>query len=71
MPLPASPVLQELDGLVRTSSDFSEQLYNVLSRRDYLNCEKNLDDGDVMWLVDYLDRVCCHAAFPYSPLRQA
>ena len=70
MSLPVSPVLQELHGLDGSSPDFSDQLNNLLCREDYLSCEKDIDDNDVMWLVDYLDTVCSRTTVPCSPLKQ-
>ena len=57
---PCTPALQELDCLYRSSPDFNNQLYNALCRREYIQCTKNLEHDDLMWLTNYLDEVRCH-----------
>jgi tRNA (Thr-GGU) A37 N-methylase len=71
MPSPNSPVLQQLDRLDGSSSEFHDQLCNVLYGREYVQCVQNLEGDDVVWLIDYLDKVRHHAAFPRPLLRPA
>lgn len=52
-----SPILQRLDCLNVTSSDFGDQLYDVLRGQEYMECVLGLDRNDIVWLVDYLDNV--------------
>ena len=54
---PSSPALQQLHRLDKSSSDFQDQLWNVLHGKEYIQCERNLQGEDLVWLVDYLDKV--------------
>lgn len=71
MPLPSSPALQQLRRLDRSSSDFHDQLSNVLYGEEYQQCVRNLQGDESVWLVDYLDKVCCRAPFPVLRSRPA
>ena len=71
MPSPTSPTLRQLHRLNKSSSDFTDQLYDILCGPEYVKCEKTLGNDDAVWLVDYLDNVRCRIAFPCSSLRQA
>ena len=64
MPPPDSLVLQQLDRLDGSSPEFRDQLCNILYGKEYVQCTRDLQDDDLMWLVDYLDRVCRHVALP-------
>ena len=64
MPPPNSLVLQQLDRFDRSSSEFHDQLCNVLYGREYKLCVQSLQHEDLVWLIDYLDKVRRHAAFP-------
>jgi len=66
---PDPSVLQKLHCLDRSSPGFNGQLSDMLYGEDYQRCVPNLRDGDLVWLVDYLDKVCYHGTFPYSPLK--
>jgi len=66
---PNPPALQKLDRLDRSSPEFHGQLSNVLYGEEYQRCVPNLQDDGLVWLVDYLDKVCHHIAFPHSPLK--
>lgn len=63
------PVLQRLHGLDKSSSGFHDQLNHILYGREYQQCLQNLHNNDLMWLVDYLDKVPCHTAPLQSPLK--
>jgi len=67
MASPSHPVLQRLDGLKRSSSDFHDQLSNVLYAEEYKQYVSDLRGDDLVWLVDYLDEVRCRLALPHSP----
>ena len=69
MPPPGLPVLQRLYHLDRSSSGFHDQLSNILYGEEYQKCVPNLQGNDLVWLVDYLDRVSRHVAFPHSMFR--
>jgi len=60
MDLPTDPVLQQIHRLDRSSQEFLSQLNIALHRREYHQSTQELNAGDLMWLVDYLDDVCCH-----------
>ena len=57
MSSPASPALQQLQRLNRSSSDFEDQLNDVLYGEEYRQCVQYLQGDDLVWLVDYLDKV--------------
>ena len=69
MSSPGSPALQQLYHLDRSSSDFHDRLCNVFYGSEYSQCVPNLEGDDLVWLVDYLDKVCCRVTFP-RPLLQ-
>ena len=69
MALPGSLVLQRLHRLNRSSFDFHDQLDNVLHGEEYAQYEKNLEGDDLMWLIDYLDKVVLHVAPPHALLK--
>jgi hypothetical protein len=71
MPFPGSPALRQLDRLNRSSPDFHDQLCDIVYGADYQQCMPNLQDNELVWLVDYLDRVRRRVALPYSPLMPA
>ena len=64
MPSPGSPVLQYLRRLDRSISDFQDRLSNALYAEEYVQCVPNLRGDDLMWLVDYLDKVPRYFAVP-------
>ena len=66
---PSSPPLQQLDRLDKSSPDFHDQLCSVLYGQDYVQCERDLGEGDLIWLIEYLDKVRRHVAVPHSPLK--
>jgi hypothetical protein len=71
MSSPSPPALQQLHRLDRSSSGFHDQLSNVLYGEEYTQCVPNLQDDDLTWLVDYLDKVRRRVALPHSPLKPA
>ena len=66
MSSPGSPALQQLYHLDRSSSDFHDRLCNVFYGSEYSQCVPNLEGDDLVWLVDYLDKVCRRVTFPFS-----
>jgi len=71
MSSPSLPVLQQLLRLDSSSSDFQDQLSNLLHGGEYRQCVPELQDDDVAWLVDYLDKVRCHVVIPHFPPKQS
>jgi hypothetical protein len=69
MSLPSLQVLQQLDRLNRSLSEFHDQLCNILYGEVYTQCVRNLRGDDLVWLVDYLEKVCLHATLPHLPLK--
>ena len=68
--LPSSPGLQNLQNLDAASPDFQNQLVNLLNDGEYVRCIPDLGKPDLMWLVDYLDKVR-HLVTPALPFAQA
>ena len=82
MPPPGPPALQLLHQLDSSSSQFPDELCNILYGEEYLKCvygeerreerrKPILQDDDLMWLVDYLDTVRRHIPLPHFPLTPA
>ena len=67
---PNYPALQQLYHLDQSSIDFHNQLRNVLYGEEYTQCAPNLQGKDLVWIVDYLDKVRRRVLFPCSPLSQ-
>ena len=57
--LPSYPVLQKLNNLDKSSSEFHVRLNDVLYAEEYIQCVTNIRDDDLAWLVDFLDNVSC------------
>ena len=60
--------LRRLDG---SSLEFHDQLSHVLYGEEYKKWVSSIDGDDLVWLVDYLDKVCCHVAVPDPCLTQS
>jgi tRNA (Thr-GGU) A37 N-methylase len=71
MPSPSLPALQKLRGLDRSSPNFHDQFNNVLYGEDYKQCVPNLDGGDLVWLLGYLDEVRRSLTLLRPPLKPA
>jgi hypothetical protein len=71
MPSPNSPVLQRLDRLNRSLSGFRDQLRSLLYGEEYKRCVPSLEGDDLVWLIDYLDKVRRRVALSRSPLETA
>ena len=64
-------LLQQLHHLDRSSSEFHDQLSNILYGEEYERHVADLDNDDLVSLVDYLDKVrCCVALSPRFRLSQ-
>lgn len=57
MALPGSPALLKLHLLDGSSPDFDDQVCNVLYGEGYARCVPDLREDDLVWLINYLDRV--------------
>jgi len=58
------PALRQLRRLDRSSSEFYNQVCDVLYKEDYQNCVPNLQGDDSAWLVEYLNEVRHHISLP-------
>lgn len=70
MSSPAPPALRQLRHLDRSSSEFHAQVYNILLEEEYQKCVLNLQGNDLVWLIDFLDKVRGHVAFLRSRLKR-
>ena len=70
MSSPSSPALQQLHHLDRALPNFHDQLCNILYGEEYIQCAPNLQGEDLVWIVDYLDKVRRRVLLPRSPLSQ-
>jgi len=57
------PFLQQLHCLSRFSPGFHDQLTEVLHGKKFQKHAPNLQGDDLVWLIDYLDKVCHHMVF--------
>ena len=60
--------LQDLGRLDRSSSEFGDELNNILCGAEYHECVPNLQGDDLVSVVDYLDMVCRCIVLTLSPL---
>jgi len=67
----ASSALQKLYRLDTSLPDFEDQLFKVLYGNEYARCAPNLGGDDLIWLIDYLDKVGNRVSFSRSPLKEA
>ena len=68
---PSSPALRRLHRLDRSSSEFHDHLCDALSEKEYVQCIPDLECGDLIWLVDYIDEVRGHIALLHFALKSA
>lgn len=54
---PIDAVLQHICRLDRSSPDFGDELDKILHGEEYEGCRRDLEKGDLMWFIDYLDKV--------------
>ena len=69
MSLPGPPALQQLHHLDRSSSKFHDNLCSVFYGEEFQKCMQNLQGNDLVWLVEYLDKVRRHVALLCPPLK--
>ena len=69
MSSPSLPALRQLDRLDKFSSKFDDRLSNALYGDEYQQCVPELQGDDLVWLVEYLDKVRHRFAFVDSPLK--
>ena len=69
MSSPNLPALKKLSLLDRSSPGFHDRLSNALYKEEYQQCVPNVQGDDLVWLVDYLDKVCYHVSCLCSPLK--
>ena len=70
---PSHPVLQKLNNLDKSSSEFHVRLNNVLYAEEYIQCVTNVQGNNLAWLIDFLDNVGCVVCLrhrPHSSLRR-
>ena len=67
---PSTPALQQLHHLDTSSPDFQDRLWDTLYGQEYVRCVPKLKGDDLVWLVDYLDKVRRNLALPHSRLRR-
>ena len=66
---PSSPALLRLQSLDESSSNFTDQLCDLLSQREHAQSLQNLKRDDSTSLIDYLDNVCPDITLPRSLLK--
>ena len=57
-------LLEQLRLFDSSSLDFHDQLCNVLYAREYRQWMLDLQGDDLVWFVDYLDKVSSRIAIP-------
>ena len=67
--MPSLNSLRQLRRPDRSSSKFHNQLKDLLCGEEYKEWMSNVDGEDLVWLIDYLDKVHHPTAFPRSPLK--
>ena len=68
-----SPALDKLYRLDTSSPDFGGQLSGLLYGEEYAHCALNFKGDDLIWLIDYLDKVSLslsRSPFPASHLNK-
>ena len=61
IPVPSTipPSLRRLHGLDEASPEFQDELSNALHEEEYAQRVSNFQGDHLVWLVCYLDKVCC------------
>lgn len=62
-------LLQQLHRLDRSSSEFRDRISGILYGEEYGRCVSNLQGEDLLWLVNYLDKVRRRVPFFHSQLK--
>lgn len=55
--MPSHNLLLQLHGYDKSSSEYHDQLCNIIYGEEYQRLVPNLQDDDLVWLIDYLDKV--------------
>lgn len=71
MSSPSFLPLQWLNCLDSSSPDFENELHDILYSPEYVGCEKTIGNNDLVWLIDYLDKVHHHVTGPRPLLKLA
>ena len=66
--MPSLNSFRQLRRSDKSSSKFHDQLREVLCGEEYKQWALNIDGEDLVWLVDYLDKVHRRIALPHSLL---
>ena len=63
-PSDATPqdVLRRFKSFDKSSSQFPDQLADLLSGEEYKSCITMFQDEDAEWIINYLDEVCVNCA---------
>ena len=61
--------LSQLRNLDKSSSDFHDQVSNILHGEEYKQWVSNLQDNDLAGFVDHLDEACHLPSLFRSPLK--
>ena len=69
MSSPSHPALQQLHHINSSSPNFRDLLSNILYGEEYRQCVPNIAEEDLVWLVDYLDKVYHRITLPRSLLK--
>ena len=69
MSSPSPPALQQLHHLDRSSPEFHDHLCNVFYGEEFQKCVQNLQGDDLVWLIDYLDKVRRHVVLLCPPIK--
>ena len=70
MSLPRPPVLLlRLESLDKSSSNFTDQLYDLLCQQEHAQSAQDLKHDDLVGVIDYLDDVGSDIALPCSLLK--
>ena len=65
---PTSPALKRLYDLDEYSPVFQDELSDVLHEEEFAQWASNLQGEDLVWFIDYLDRVSRCVSFLRIPL---
>jgi len=64
--MPAPAPLERLRALDVSSANFPDKVAELLRDEEYQECIPNLQDGNLTWLVEFLDKV--YLQIPYPPV---
>ena len=64
---PSYPILQKLNNLDKSSSEFHVRLNDVLYAEEYIQCVTDIQGDNSAWLIDFLDNVGCVVCLGHHP----